>query len=180
VHNHKPSSIQRYQKHLHIWMPWLRSHWHKFYRSKAWRTNKIFELFVPGSARSPSPIILDMVIEEICAILTPPKRFRIQCIILPLGSAENSEKCTPRLNPHNSETPWTNAPKFKLLTQEETAHKPSDFRNRARDMLLRDIYIPKISKNLHLGATPPPSPNFIPIRATCRSWGERTSKSTHE
>ena len=67
---------------------------------------KYSNIFVPGSARSPSPIIVDMVIEEIRAMLTPPKRFRIQSIILPLGSVENSEKCTPRLNPHNFVCSW--------------------------------------------------------------------------
>ena len=58
---------------------------------------------------------------------------------------------------YNSGTTWTNTPKFKLLTQEVTAHKPWEFRNnRARDVLRWDIYIPKISKNLHLGPRPHP------------------------
>jgi len=55
------------------------------------------------------------------------KTFWIGRIVLPLRRAENLEKRTPSLNPHNCETPWANSTKFKTWIDHETAQNPENF-----------------------------------------------------
>jgi len=72
---------------------------------------------------SPSCTILGMVTEEVPIILAPGICIHIWRTRSLRGGAENLG-IHPRLNPHNSGTPWANPSKFKRLTKGRTAHKP--------------------------------------------------------
>jgi len=53
----------------------------------------------PGGWLTPSPIILGKVIEDMRTILAPPKRFRIQRIVSPLGALKICGNCTLEVKP---------------------------------------------------------------------------------
>jgi len=78
VHNCKHSPIHRYQNRLSLYTVWWRSRVHSLYHSKAWRTDKHIEIFLPRWRVNSEPTTLGMVIEDVRAIFVPPNHFRIQ------------------------------------------------------------------------------------------------------
>jgi len=126
--------------------------------------------------KSQSPTKLGTMTEGLMHVLVPQKCFQDQCVVLLLGSAQNLGKTRP---PQIS-TPITLEPLSQFC------------KNRARDMPMSGVYIPKFCKNLVkfslLGAhapNPAPivvkfgvdfTPNFTPIGTAYHPCGLKNLK----
>jgi len=124
--------IQRHQGHFRIpkqsWQSGVQILLFESVTDKQKQTNKQNKkqwTFLPtGGVQYPSPTKLGMVIEEVRTILAPQKHVRLRCIVSPLKALKiwGTIMCTPRNNPHNSET-RVNLPKFQYVTEHDAAHK---------------------------------------------------------
>ena len=95
VHNYKPSlsngiKIVSLLQRLHGEIGRTTSDVQKRDEQTDKQTDKKLNVFGhPGGGWNPSPTKLGMVIEDLEHILAPPKILDVQCIVLPLGDAEN-------------------------------------------------------------------------------------------